>query len=187
MQNSYAALCSPPRKFSTRYSDVRSEKVKMLIVVVLSVQFRKTVASHTYRLGTSWVWPKRLVTKCFGSLPMRQVPVSCRLKPGISGLFAYQGSSNSRRPLAEAGKLGGSGCGRQNAQYVTGLNALSCHELLMGLPRKDISPFAQSNSRWACMVPPVSRTRSSSIPCIDAASKLQTYGQDPHVWLCPAR
>src|ERR1700716_2836409 len=92
-QNPYAALCSPRRKFWTRYSDVRNEKVKMLIVVVLSVQFRKTLASQTYRFGTSWVWPKRLVTKCFGSLPMRQVPVSCRLKPGISGVSPVPSST----------------------------------------------------------------------------------------------
>ncbi len=51
----HAAWCSPRRKFSTRYSEVRSEKVRMLIVVVLSVQFRKTLASQTYRFDTSCV------------------------------------------------------------------------------------------------------------------------------------
>src|SRR4029077_13611409 len=70
---------------SIKYSEVRSENVKMLMVVVLSVQLRNTLASHTYKFGTSWVCPNLLVTKCLGSFPMRHVPVSCRLHPGISG------------------------------------------------------------------------------------------------------
>ena len=49
----HAGLCSPRRKFSIRCSEVRSENVRMLIVVVLSVQFRKTLASHTYKFATS--------------------------------------------------------------------------------------------------------------------------------------
>ena len=68
-----------------RCSEVRNENARILMVVVLSVQFRNTLASHTYRFGTSWACPKRLVTKFFGSFPMRHVPVSCRLQPGISG------------------------------------------------------------------------------------------------------
>ena len=43
----HALWCSPRRKFSIRYSEVRSVNAKMLIVVVLSVQFRNTLASHT--------------------------------------------------------------------------------------------------------------------------------------------
>jgi hypothetical protein len=42
-------------------------------VVVLSVQFKKTPASHTYKLATSWVWPKRLVTNFLASFLMRHV------------------------------------------------------------------------------------------------------------------
>src|ERR1051326_5433664 len=80
----YAALCSPWRKLSIRCSEVRKVNARMLIVVVLSVQFRKTLASQTYKLGTSWVCPKRFVTNFFGSFPMRQVPVSCRPQPGTS-------------------------------------------------------------------------------------------------------
>src|ERR1700716_2519119 len=81
----HAALCSPCRKFSINRSEVRREKVRMLMVVVLSVQFKNTLASQTYKFGTSCVCPNRLVTKCFGSVPMRHVPVSCKLYPGISG------------------------------------------------------------------------------------------------------
>jgi|ERR1022692_2162645 hypothetical protein len=43
----------------TRYSLVRRVKARIERVVVLSVQFRKTLASHTYKLATSWVRPKR--------------------------------------------------------------------------------------------------------------------------------
>src|SRR3984957_419521 len=46
-ESGQAALCSRRRKFSIRYSDVRKEKVRMLMVVVLSVQFRNTLASQT--------------------------------------------------------------------------------------------------------------------------------------------
>jgi hypothetical protein len=49
----HVGLCSPRRKFSIRCSEVRSENVRMLMVVVLSVQFRKTLASHTYKFATS--------------------------------------------------------------------------------------------------------------------------------------
>src|ERR1700727_1217978 len=48
-------LCSPCRKFSIRCSEVRSENARMLMVVVLSVQFKNTLASHTYKFGTSCV------------------------------------------------------------------------------------------------------------------------------------
>src|SRR5262245_49393122 len=48
---------------STRYSLARSEKARMERVVVLSLQPRKTLASHTKRFFASWAWPKRLVTK----------------------------------------------------------------------------------------------------------------------------
>src|SRR5271154_1014340 len=68
----------PRRNSSTMCSLVRIENARIDSVVVLSVQFRNTLASETYRLGTSCVWPKRLVTKCLGSSPIRQVPVSCR-------------------------------------------------------------------------------------------------------------
>src|SRR5882757_2076730 len=43
----HAALCSPRRKVSMRRSEVRSENARMLMVVVLSVQFRNTLALHT--------------------------------------------------------------------------------------------------------------------------------------------
>src|SRR5262252_9418655 len=42
-----AAVCSPRRKLSIKCSEVRSEKARMLIVVVLSVQFKNTLASQT--------------------------------------------------------------------------------------------------------------------------------------------
>src|SRR5579863_3049848 len=77
--------CCPLRNSSAMCSLVRIENARIDNVVVLSVQFRNTLASETNRFGTSCVWPNRLVTKCFGSSPMRQVPVSCRLYPGISG------------------------------------------------------------------------------------------------------
>src|SRR6266436_1716151 len=69
----------PPRNCSTRRSLERRAKARIVSVVVLSVQFRKTLASHTYKLATSWVLAKRLVTNFVASLPMRHVPVSCRL------------------------------------------------------------------------------------------------------------
>ena len=47
MSISQAALCSPVRKFSIRYSDVRRVNARMMMVVVLSVQFGKTLASQT--------------------------------------------------------------------------------------------------------------------------------------------
>src|SRR3954464_6957164 len=81
----HAPRCPPRRKFSTRCSEVRRENASMLMVVVLSVQFKKTLASQTYRFATSCAWPKRLVTNLFGSFPILHVPVSCRLQPGISG------------------------------------------------------------------------------------------------------
>lgn len=40
-------LCLPALKFWTIYSDVRNERARIESVVVLSVQFRKTLASHT--------------------------------------------------------------------------------------------------------------------------------------------
>lgn len=43
------------RKFSSKYSDVRKLKARIDIVVVLSVQLGKTLASQMYRFGTSWV------------------------------------------------------------------------------------------------------------------------------------
>jgi hypothetical protein len=79
------AQCCPRRNSSTTCSLVRIENARIDNVVVLSVQFRNTLASETNRFGTSWVWPNRLVTKCLGSSPIRHVPVSCRLYPGISG------------------------------------------------------------------------------------------------------
>src|ERR1035438_1915560 len=72
-------------KFSTKYSAVRSVNARIEIVVVLSVQLGNTLASQTYKFGTSCDCPNRFVTNRFGSLPIRSVPVSCRLVPGISG------------------------------------------------------------------------------------------------------
>src|SRR3989442_1665999 len=69
-------------------SHVRNVNAMMLIVVVLSVQLRNTLASHTQRFWTSCVCPKPLVTACFGSLPILHVPVSCKLHPGMRGSFA---------------------------------------------------------------------------------------------------
>src|ERR1700741_2321011 len=55
------------------------------IVVVLSVQLGKMLASQMYRLGTSWVCAHLFVTNFLGSFPNRQTPVSCRLVPGRLG------------------------------------------------------------------------------------------------------
>src|SRR5580700_10109600 len=72
-------------RLSSKCSDVRSVNARIEIVVVLSVQFGNTLASQTYKLGTSCACPKRFVTNRLGSFPMRRVPVSCRLVPGMSG------------------------------------------------------------------------------------------------------
>src|SRR5207248_8866570 len=71
-------------KFWIKCSDARSENARIEIVVVLSVQFGNTLASATYKFGTSCVCPNRFVTNFFGSLPIRHVPVSCKLVPGGS-------------------------------------------------------------------------------------------------------
>jgi hypothetical protein len=42
-----AAVCLPRRKFSSICSEVRREKARMLMVVVLSVQLKNTLASQT--------------------------------------------------------------------------------------------------------------------------------------------
>ena len=84
--NAQAALCSPRLKFSMRCSEVRSENARMLIVVVLSVQFGNTLASQTYRFGTSCVWPKRFVTNFFGSFPMRRCRSHAGCIPGSPAL-----------------------------------------------------------------------------------------------------
>ena len=48
-----ADLISPRRNFSIKCSQERSVKAMMLIVVVLSVQLRKTLASQAYKFGMS--------------------------------------------------------------------------------------------------------------------------------------
>lgn len=48
-----ADLMSPRRNFSIKCSQERKVKAMMLMVVVLSVQFRKTLASQAYKFGTS--------------------------------------------------------------------------------------------------------------------------------------
>src|SRR5262245_25575627 len=67
------------------YSQARRVNAMMESVVVLSVANGKTLASQTYRFGTSWHCEKALVTEFLGSLPKRHAPVSCRLCPGESG------------------------------------------------------------------------------------------------------
>src|SRR5215470_7215169 len=58
------------------------------IVVVLSVQLGKMLASQIYRLGTSCVCAHLFVTNFLGSFPKRQTPVSCRLVPGRLGTLS---------------------------------------------------------------------------------------------------
>src|SRR5205814_2808775 len=80
-----ARWMSPRRNFSSKCSQERRVNAMMLIVVVLSVQFGKTLASQAYKFGTSCACPKALVTNFLGSWPIRQVPVSWRLQPGTFG------------------------------------------------------------------------------------------------------
>ena len=50
------------RNSSTVCSLVRIENARIDNVVVLSVQFRNTLASETNRFDTLWVWANRFVT-----------------------------------------------------------------------------------------------------------------------------
>lgn len=67
VSDAQARLMSPRRNFSSKCSQERRVNAMMLIVVVLSVQLRKTLASQAYKFGTSCAWPKALVTNFLGS------------------------------------------------------------------------------------------------------------------------
>src|SRR5215470_9143065 len=60
-------------------------KATIGIVVVLSVQLGKMLASQIYKFGTSWVCAHLFRTNRLGSFPKRQTPVSWRLQRPRSG------------------------------------------------------------------------------------------------------
>jgi len=58
-------------------------KATIGMVVVLSVELGKMLASQIYRFGASWVGAHLFVTNLFVSFPKRQKPVSCLQSSGL--------------------------------------------------------------------------------------------------------